>query len=146
MTESNLSQDDYQIDKVEVPDTKAARVETLSSLETISEVEDPTIEPVSPIIEDLTEVNKVPLYTAWGVGAASLSTGVIFGVLANQSNKMAEYVGGCGTTNKGVLLCTSESEGETYYWEVRRRGMVADVGYGLSALSVGTAVWLTIKR
>ena len=90
-------------------------------------------------------MNKLPLYTAWGVGAASLSTGVIFGALANQSNKMAEYVGGCGTTNKGVLLCTSESEGEAYYWEARQRAMVADVGYGLSALSVGTAVWLTYK-
>ena len=90
-------------------------------------------------------MNKLPLYTAWGVGAASLSTGIIFGVLANQSSKMAEYVGGCGTTNKGVLLCTSDSEGETYYWEARRRAMVADVGYGLSALSVGTAVWLTYK-
>ena len=30
---------------------------------------------------------------------------------------MAEYVGGCGTTNKGVLLCTADSEGEAYYWE-----------------------------
>lgn len=144
-TEPNRSQDDYQFDKVEVPDTKAERVETLSSVETISEVEDPTMESVLPGIEDLTEVNKVPLYTAWGVGAASLSTGVIFGILANQSNNMAEYVGGCGTTTRGLLLCTSDSEGEAYYWEARQRSIIADVGYSLSVLSLGTAVWLTYK-
>ena len=91
------------------------------------------------------DVNKVPMYSAWGVTAASFSTGMVFGLLVNQSNNMAEYVGGCGTTSKGILLCTSDSEGEAYYWEARRRAIVADVGYGLSAVSVATAVWLTYK-
>ena len=145
VTEPNPLQDDYQFDKVEVSDPKAARVETLPSIETMSEGEDPTMESVLPRTEDLTQVNKVPLYTAWGVGAASLSTGVIFGILANQSNNMAEYVGGCGTTTKGLLLCTADSEGEAYYWEARQRSIIADVGYGLSVLSLGTATWLTYK-
>ena len=141
--------DDYEIAKVEasspqtdtqqpVPnvqedipdDLKAARVSSTSDAVSIVDVND---------------VKKVPMYTAWGVGAASFSTGMVFGLLANQSNNMAEYVGGCGTTSKGILLCTPDSEGETYYWEARRRAIVADVGYGLSAVSVGTAVWLTYK-
>ena len=140
--ESNRPQDDYQIDKVEVADKKSERVETLTP---IAEVEEQTSEKVLPTIEGLKTVNKVPLYTAWGVGAASLSTGIIFGVLANQSNNRAENAGGCGTTTKGVLLCTSDSDGEAYYWEARQRSIIADVGYGLSVLSLGTGLWLMSK-
>ena len=138
--------DDYQVDKVKVPITQTETQQTNMNVpEGITDdVKAARVSLTSDSVS-VVHVNKAPMYIAWGVGTASFSTGMVFGLLANQSNNMAEYVGGCGTTNKGVLLCTSNSEGETYYWEARRRAIVADVGYGLSVLSVGTAVWLTYK-
>ncbi len=138
--------DDYQIDKVEAssPQTETQQTDTNVPEGIPDGLKAARVSSTSDGIS-IVDINKVPMYTAWGVSVASFSTGMVFGLLANQSNNMAEYVGGCGTTNKGILLCTSNSEGETYYWEARRRAIVADVGYGLSFLSVGTAVWLTYK-
>lgn len=145
--ESNQSEEEYQIDKVQIADTKSEVIRVTEPAEQSipEEVQTSAIDGVHDEIP-LGVANNVPLYTAWGLGAASLGTGVIFGVLANQSNNMAEYVGGCGTTNKGLLLCTSDSEGEAYYWEARQQSIIADVCYGMSAMSLGAAVWLTFRE
>ena len=133
---------------------KVYEVEKVSDVETapaIPESQEPTEVVTTPITPDLPSPVKentasaTPMYVALGTGVASLSAGAIFGVLANQSNDMAEYAGGCGLTKLGVLLCTTGSEGEGYYWEAQQRALLADLSYGVSIVSFGTAVILAKK-
>lgn len=126
-------------------------VEKVSDVESTPKIINPQVlpnegtTPVAPVltspVKDST-TSATPIYVALGTGVASLSAGAIFGVLANQSNDMAEYAGGCGLTKMGVLLCTTDSEGEGYYWEAQQRAVLADISYGVSIVSFGTAVIL----
>ena len=126
-------------------------VEKVSDVESTPKIINPQVlpnegaTPVAPVltspVKDST-TSATPIYVALGTGVASLSAGAIFGVLANQSNEMAEYAGGCGLTKMGVLLCTTDSEGEGYYWEAQQRAVLADISYGVSIVSFGTAVIL----
>jgi tetratricopeptide (TPR) repeat protein len=99
-----------------------------------------------PELTNLPQPTMSPIYIAWGVSAASLTSGIVFGVTAKQASELAEYAGGCATTDIGILLCTEDSEGEQYTWEAQQKALIADISYGITILSVGTATWLTIKH
>ena len=125
-----------------------------------TEVEEPEVTVIQkdttpPVVQNdqtITEVPTLPqptmspMYIAWGVSAASLTTGIVFGVMAKQASELAEYAGGCATTDIGTLLCTENSEGEQYSWEAQQKALGADISYGITILSIGTATWLTIKH
>ena len=132
--------DSYKIEKVQNTDNEIAKK---PSSETTIESESTPELSVSP--PAAMSPNPIPMYTALGTGIVSLGTGVVLGVLANQSNELAEYAGGCGLTNKGILVCTQNSEGEAYFWEANQRALWADISYGVSVLSFGTAAWLTYR-
>ena len=131
----------YAVEKVSDVESTPAIIEPQEP-QVPSETATTPIAPVIPSPVEISTASATPIYVALGAGVASLSTGVVFGVLANQSNEMAEYAGGCGLTKMGVLLCTTESEGEAYYWEAQQRALFADLSYGVSIVSFGAAAIL----
>ena len=140
-----LLTNEYTYDKVQDSNSANKTMDALSESTLSAEPKGSTVERTTSTVTTTSNLGQIPMYAAYGVGIASLGTGVVFGLLANQSSSMAEYAGGCGLTNADVLLCTSDSEGESYFWEAKQRALIADVGYTTSLLSLGTAVWLTYQ-
>lgn len=79
---------------------------------------------------------------AWAGAGVSGGVGLVFTALTiNQRNAALEFCS--NEASEDITFCLSEGEEE--YIHLERLANIADVGWGLSVLSAGTALWMSSR-
>jgi len=90
--------------------------------------------------QQLQKIKKLS-YGAWGTSTAALGAGITFGIIAQNNYHSSDN--DCGETATEKTICTAD--GLDYVNAASSYALVADLSYGVSALTAGTALWLTLK-
>jgi tetratricopeptide (TPR) repeat protein len=100
---------------------------------------EPEPEP-EPVPEPVPDRNSKPIMIAWSATGVAAVSGLAFGLMAQSEKGQADAF--CEKEG-GTLMCTTEAQPH-----LDRRAtyaLMSDISWGLTAIGLGTAVWMTVS-